>query len=208
MIKSVSKTLKQRILLWWRNTNHSQKSGGYQPQAAAYLPRRVHVSTAKNSPLVDTWLLSIHHWAHDIFLCYSSWFLACSTQPMWCPPVSPLQGGYMTNNWNWFPETEIRSLLQTTDHPIIQSSLPCHTHSHCLLLGPPLSEESFCSEPPHTLILYWSQIFEPLVSSQTRPNSRTLSILSGLLHCAGLAQMYLCSQIAVTSVTLSHQLAI
>lgn len=197
--------------------NHSQKSGGYQPQAAAYLPRRVNVSTAKNSPDFDTWLLSIHHWACDIFLCYSSWSLAYTTHPIWCPPVSPLQGGLhpiwsqLTNNWNWFPETEILSLAPATNNwpPSCSEMLtPPHTHSHCLLLGPPLSEESFCSEPLHARILCWSQIFEPLVSSQTRSNSRILLILSGLLPCAGLAKTYLCSQIAVISVILSHQLAI
>lgn len=167
----------------------------------------MNVSTAKNSPDFDTWLLSIHHWARDIFLCYSSWSLACTTHPIWCPPVSPLQGGlhpiWLTTgtgsqklkSWVWH-------LLQTTDHPVV------HTHSHCLLLGPPLSEESFCSEPLHARILCWSQIFEPLVSSQTRSNSRILLILSGLLPCAGLAKTYLCSQIAVISVILSHQLAI
>lgn len=205
MIKSVSKTLKERILLWWRNKNHSQKSGGYQPQAAACLPRRVNLSTVKNSPHFDMRLLSIHDWAHDIFLCYSSWSLACTLHSIWCPPVSPLQGGLhpirlTTGTGSQKLKSWVWRLLQTTDHPVIQSSLPRHTHSHCLLLGPPLSEESFCSVPLHTLILCWSQIFDPVLSSQT---------LEYYWFCQGYYSMqswlrHICSQISATSVILSH----
>lgn len=189
-----------------------QWSGGYLPQTAVYLPTSVDQagSTAKSCPHFDTWLLSTHDWAHHIFFRYACWSLACTTHPIWSPPVSPLQGGlhpiWLTaGTGSQKPKSCIWHILQATGHPVVHGRFPLT--SHYLLLGAAL-KNLFVVSPSSPFSSAGPTHLNPPVSSQTMWNSKILLLLSGLLPCQEISTAHLCSQIARSSFISSHQLAI